>query len=703
MKRIAIAILAAALTAGAQPGTEAEQMLKAAKNAEMVDGNLNAAIRQYEAIVAKFSKTNHAAAARALLRMAECQQKLGEAESRKTYERVVREFKDQEESVDLAQARLGAAAPASMTNRLVFRPGYSISDEGTVSVDGRYVSFVDWRTGNLAIRDLRNGSDRRITDFKHNGGPLKVFAEESAISRDSKQVAFNRFDKNSNSGYELWVANLIGEPNPRRMYANPDVDWMEPRDWSPDGKSIVVLIALKDKKTNKLGLVSVADGSLRVLQTGSWRGNTRIFFSPDGKYIAYDLPEKNTERSRDIFVMALNNAKEVPAVQGRGIDLFMGWSPDGRHLLFASERTGSMGLWRLGISNGEVYGEPQPIKGDVGNINSLGVTDSGALYYWQQVLSGSFSNVHVATLDLAAGRLIDTPQAVTDELESNYGQVWSPDGKSLAYISNEPNSAKQRLVVRSADSGRIIREVRLQLRDFWPHKWVGGVLYGEGWVGTIGNTAISVNIETGAAEPILGREQLASGGGPRFSQEGKSVFFRQELAGAKEITLIQQDIATGQRREIFRREWFTGIGISPDSQYIVTAGIDRASNSRTVLLISVATGQAREVLRVPSEIGASDLTLWTNGTRFWHAEWVADGESFLILKRFADETQSDEVWEVPLRGTPRKLDFRLPRTVSTYRLQPHGKKIAWGLASRAVRAATSELWVLENFLPTEAK
>ena len=181
------------------------------------------------------------------------------------------------------------------------------------------------------------------------------------------------------------------------------------------------------------------------------------------------------------------------------------------------------------------------------------------------------------------------------------------------------------------------------------------------------------------------------------------MFFRQELAGAKEITLIQQDIATGQRREIFRREWFTGIGISPDSQYIVTAGIDRASNSRTVLLISVATGQAREVLRVPSEIGASDLTLWTNGTRFWHAEWVADGESFLILKRFADETQSDEVWEVPLRGTPRKLDFRLPRTVSTYRLQPHGKKIAWGLASRAVRAATSELWVLENFLPTEAK
>jgi hypothetical protein len=133
-----------------------------------------------------------------------------------------------------------------------------------------------------------------------------------------------------------------------------------------------------------------------------------------------------------------------------------------------------------------------------------------------------------------------------------------------------------------------------------------------------------------------------------------------------------------------RREWFQGIGVSQNGQYIVTAGVDRATNSRTALLISVATGEVREVLRVRSDLMPSDLTAFTRGTRFWHAEWVPGGRSFLMLKRLADETEDDEVWEVPLEGTPRKLDFKLPRTMLTYRLQPGGNKIA--LACRVAQS-----------------
>jgi hypothetical protein len=58
MKRIVIAILAAMLVAGAQTKDEAERLLKAARNVELVDGNLNAAIRQYDTIIAKYRKTD---------------------------------------------------------------------------------------------------------------------------------------------------------------------------------------------------------------------------------------------------------------------------------------------------------------------------------------------------------------------------------------------------------------------------------------------------------------------------------------------------------------------------------------------------------------------------------------------------------------------------------------------------------------------
>jgi outer membrane protein assembly factor BamD (BamD/ComL family) len=89
MKSILIGTLAAILVAGAQ-SNEAERQLKAAMNAELVNGDLKTAIKQYGEIAAKH-KNDRAVAAMALVRMAEAYHKLGDAESRKVYERVLRE------------------------------------------------------------------------------------------------------------------------------------------------------------------------------------------------------------------------------------------------------------------------------------------------------------------------------------------------------------------------------------------------------------------------------------------------------------------------------------------------------------------------------------------------------------------------------------------------------------------------------------
>src|SRR6185437_5386638 len=100
-------------------------------------------------------------------------------------------------------------------------------------------------------------------------------------------------------------------------------------------------------RTAQIGLISVRDGSLRVLKSVDWRGAKRLLFSPDGKYLGYDLPESDGSQQRDIFVMAIDGSREIPAVIHRGQDTMMGWSPDGKRLLFASDRTGSMDLWSL--------------------------------------------------------------------------------------------------------------------------------------------------------------------------------------------------------------------------------------------------------------------------------------------------------------------------------------------------------------------
>ena len=71
-----------------------------------------------------------------------------------------------------------------------------------------------------------------------------------------------------------------------------------------------------------------------------------MFFSPDGRDLAYDLPASDTSHQRDVFVLAVDASREIPVVVHSSNDVVMGWSPDGRQLLFASDRrSGAMGLW----------------------------------------------------------------------------------------------------------------------------------------------------------------------------------------------------------------------------------------------------------------------------------------------------------------------------------------------------------------------
>jgi lipopolysaccharide biosynthesis regulator YciM len=122
MKSILIGTLAAILAAGAE-SNEAERQLRAAMNAELVNGDLKVAIRQYGEIAAKY-KNNRAVAAMALVRLAECYEKMGDARTRKVYEQVVRVYGDQKDAVALARTRLagGASKPtgSGMTARQVW-------------------------------------------------------------------------------------------------------------------------------------------------------------------------------------------------------------------------------------------------------------------------------------------------------------------------------------------------------------------------------------------------------------------------------------------------------------------------------------------------------------------------------------------------------------------------------------------------------
>src|SRR6266851_1181746 len=96
-----------ATVGGVHQDDQAEVLLQAAHQKQLVEGQLEEAIQLYKRIVQEHSG-NRAVAAKALLEMGQCYEKLGNTEARKAYERVLREYGDQNEAAAQARARLAA-------------------------------------------------------------------------------------------------------------------------------------------------------------------------------------------------------------------------------------------------------------------------------------------------------------------------------------------------------------------------------------------------------------------------------------------------------------------------------------------------------------------------------------------------------------------------------------------------------------------
>ena len=152
-------------------------------------------------------------AAKALLRLGECYEKQGDAEARKAYERLVKEFADQKDQARDAQVRLAAMGQTAgggknMVAELIVRARYQNAD-GRVTPDGKLYHFLDRETGDIAVRDLHTGAVRRLTNEGTMGRPTEVRGSNTPIpSRDGKQIAY--IWKRDLGPRELRVINLDG-------------------------------------------------------------------------------------------------------------------------------------------------------------------------------------------------------------------------------------------------------------------------------------------------------------------------------------------------------------------------------------------------------------------------------------------------------------------------------------------------------------
>lgn len=651
---------------------QADITLQRAMRKETLEGDLKGAIVLYNQAVAE-AKSDRAVAAKALLGMAECHQKLGDTEARKIYEQVVREFADQKEAVAAARGKL--AESNTRTSGMVARQIWAdaLDLEGAPSRDGQYLSFVDWETGDLAIRDLNTRENRRLT----NKGPWsgsEDFALDSLFSPNGKQVAFSWFNSKDKNSWELRIATSAGHSSQRLLYRNDDLDLIRPFDWSADGKEILTLFRRKDR-THQIAMISAADGSPRILKTFDWRAPLKMSLSPDGRYIAYDFPPNEASEERDIFVLSSDGSRERVVLQDPANDTCPVWSPDGSTIVFVSDRAGSKGVWVVRVADAKAAGPPELIKADVGPITPMAITRKGSLFYGLMLRD---TTVYIGALD-AAGKLTEPLTAVTRPYTGiNFSADWSPDGRQLAYFSRRGLSMQRGsmiICIRSSDDGK-------QREFVTPLSYIGGtrwspngralVIWGADEKGKSG--IFEFDAATGAIVPIV-----ATGEGLRdamWSPDGRSLYYRSNR-------VIARDSQSGRERELVPGPLdINCMALSRDGSRLALLVEHLEKRAMGIYIVPTAGGESREILTLPE--GVSGLLL----------EWEPSGRN-LIFGR----AKNTELWRVSAEGgKPEKLSVGVKdgAGVRGFRFHPDGRHIAFTSGT----SAKTELWTLENFLPT---
>jgi Tol biopolymer transport system component len=383
--------------------------------------------------------------------------------------------------------------------------------------------------------------------------------------------------------------------------------------------------------------------------------------------------------------MAADGSREIAADTYPSLNQIMGWSPDGRHLLFASDRSGSLALWAIPVADGKPQGQPVLVKPDIGpTLWSLGITASGTLYTWKA--TGSMY-VQVSPVDLNTGKLQGSPAGVLQRFIVSRGRPeWSVDGKQLAFAScGAGGGGPCALFVWSTMTGQV-REVKHPLNYFQRMSWSPDgreLLVGANDIK--GKTGIyRIDVETGAASVIVE--------GPRgyalWARDGKAIYYKQEK---RRDIILKRDLATGAENEFVRHTPAVAnsfFSISPDQQSV--ALISSEGSTSNVIVISVETGNARNVfhLSAPEQI-RNTMPL----------NWTPDSRAVIVMKTFEGNSRK-ELWEIPIDGRqPRKLDVDATNWDGGggFRLSPDGKRIAFvGTAGKS----GSEIWALENVIPS---
>ncbi|TMC46510.1 MAG: alpha/beta fold hydrolase [Chloroflexi bacterium] len=275
------------------------------------------------------------------------------------------------------------------------------------------VPYVDYIWGGVDLSP--DGSEvafswNRSDTFEIYSAPLegeRIFqltdAKERSVwprwSPDARQLAFLR-DRGGDERFDIWLVDRDGE-HERNLTNEPGVMHRDIA-WSPDGAKLAYT-ANSGGKAFAIHVIDVATGTKRALTDGS-RDDMQPRWSPDGALLVFWSRRDEVPTNADLYVVASSGGEATRLETRAGSDgeaFDPQWSPDGTRISFTTDTRGR-----------------------------------------QEIAIASY-----------AEREISRIEHMTESIHDEYGAVWRPDGRAVAYLHNEDAAVSLRrvFVVSHAD------------------------------------------------------------------------------------------------------------------------------------------------------------------------------------------------------------------------------------------------------------
>lgn len=208
-------------------------------------------------------------------------------------------------------------------------------------------------------------------------------------------------------------------------------------------------------------------GAPRVLQTFR-RGQPRqVSLSPDGRFVVYDFPRDFQSLQSQLVILGTDGSPPHLLINESANDMNPFWTPDGTQVFFTSDRSGFMDGWVIDVAGGVARGEPTLVARNLALVQPVALTSDGAYHYR---LDTSTLEVYTLPVDLTDGapQVSGTPTRVSPNVIGGHvGPDWSPDGRSLAYVTRVPSTGNT--LSQGANKITVLDAVSGRQRDVVPH------------------------------------------------------------------------------------------------------------------------------------------------------------------------------------------------------------------------------------------